>query len=123
MKQQRGVELARRQPSGESPAGKRRPKRPWDRGDARGRTRSGTIDGRSWRERIALARVLGAFLPQDHRAAKRLHLHLYHARLPVAARAMGGLDAFADAVVTDNVPEAITIYEAEGLDARIGDWI
>jgi hypothetical protein len=36
---------------------------------------------------------------------------------------MGGVDALADAVLTDNVPEAITIYEAEGLDTRIGNWI
>src|SRR4051812_23916527 len=88
--------------SGRPPARGRRP-RPQYWSD------SGPIDGRTWRDRMDLARVLGAFLPQDHSAAKRLRKHLYRADLPRAVDATQHLEAFADAVLLDDVPEAIAV--------------
>jgi hypothetical protein len=55
---------------------------------------------------MELAQVLGAFLPQDHSAAKRLRRHLYSADLRLAVGAAQHLNGFTDAVLLDDVPEA-----------------
>jgi hypothetical protein len=77
-------------------------------------------DGRSWRERVALAQVLDAFLPQDHSAAKRLYGHLSRGSLSGAVDMAQHLTAFADAVLLDDIPEAIGLYTRQ-LDNRIGE--
>jgi hypothetical protein len=71
---------------------------------------------------MTLAEVLGAFLPQDHSAANRLSRHLYRADVPLGLDAMQHLWAFTDAVLLDDVPEAVAVYMRHKLDERIGEW-
>jgi hypothetical protein len=59
---------------------------------------------------MELAQVLGAFLPQDHSAAKRLRMHPYRSDVPLAVVSAQHLKVFADAVLVDDVPEAIAMY-------------
>jgi hypothetical protein len=104
---QRAKTGQRRSGSSGRPPGRGRRTLPQNQSD------SGQIDGRSWRQRMELAQVLGAFLPQDHSAAKRLRGHLYRADLPLAVGSAQHLKVFADAVVLDDVPAAIAVYTGE----------